>query len=708
MKQCILALFIYIGPVQILLAAEKANAPIDRHALVNRHNVQSKKFEKLSPLSVGNGKFAFTADLTGLQTFADFYQAGAIPLTTMAQWGWHTIPNTSNYKYEDTFLEVDTYGRKVSYNINRNAVATGYFRSNPHQCNLVRIGFLLKKRDGAEVTLADIAQPSQTLNLWKGILESRFSVEGKEVSVETFCYPQSDMICFKVTSDLICSNQLAFSLKFPYARGGGGDPSDWKNPSRHSTKIVVNHRTDSVLLRQMDDLKYYCTLNYSSECRLSQNAPHAFVLQPSEKSNSVQICILLSESTGDTKTMHYEPARSACLTHWKQFWSTGGAIDLSGSADPRWHELERRIILSQYLTAIQSAQKYPPQETGLTANSWNGKFHLEMHWWHGVHFALWDRLEMLERSLGWYGDCALAVAKSIAQRQGYAGARWPKMVGPNAIDSPSTVGPLLIWQQPHPIYYAELVYRQRPTSETLEQYKDIVFETAAFMASYAHWNESRKCFELGPPLISAREFGAGSYASNKNPTYELAYWSWGLKMANLWRQRLGQARDARWDRIADNMAPLPVVNGVYVEQEMVPVKDGGHPCMLGAYGMLPATKSLDREVMRATLRHVMKNWNWGATWGWDFPMIAMTAARLGEGELAVDALLKKTTKNTYLLNGHNYQFDGLTLYVPGNGGLLTAVAMMAAGWDGCPDRHAPGFPDNGQWTVQWEGLQPML
>ena len=46
----------------------------------------------------------------------------------------------------------------------------------------------------------------------------------------------------------------------------------------------------------------------------------------------------------------------------------------------------------------------------------------------------------------------------------------------------------------------------------------------------------------------------------------------------------------------------------------------------------------------------------------------------------------------------------LPLYLPGNGGLLYAVAMMAAGWDGAPDGTAPGFPADGSWTVRHEGL----
>jgi hypothetical protein len=30
--------------------------------------------------------------------------------------------------------------------------------------------------------------------------------------------------------------------------------------------------------------------------------------------------------------------------------------------------------------------------------------------------------------------------------------------------------------------------------------------------------------------------------------------------------------------------------------------------------------------------------------------------------------------------------------------------IFAAGWDGAPKKSAPGFPDNGQWTVRWENL----
>jgi hypothetical protein len=89
-------------------------------------------------------------------------------------------------------------------------------------------------------------------------------------------------------------------------------------------------------------------------------------------------------------------------------------------------------------------------------------------------------------------------------------------------------------------------------------------------------------------------------------------------------------------------------------------------------------------------------------------MTAMTAARLGETEMAIDALLLDTPKNKYLANGHNYQRPNLPCYLPGNGGLLYAVALMANGWKGSPKRHAPGFPDNGMWTVRSENFNNAL
>jgi hypothetical protein len=68
----------------------------------------------------------------------------------------------------------------------------------------------------------------------------------------------------------------------------------------------------------------------------------------------------------------------------------------------------------------------------------------------------------------------------------------------------------------------------------------------------------------------------------------------------------------------------------------------------------------------------------------------------------------ESPKNTYLPNGHNAQGDreDLQVYLPGNGGLLLATAMMAAGWDADDNSFAPGFPDS--YTIKAENLNKYI
>jgi hypothetical protein len=168
------------------------------------------------------------------------------------------------------------------------------------------------------------------------------------------------------------------------------------------------------------------------------------------------------------------------------------------------------------------------------------------------------------------------------------------------------------------------------------------------------------------------------------------------------------ARHPQWDRVLRQLALPTIRDGVYTAIETPPYTiPRDHPSMVAALGVLPPTPLIDPQVMERTLDRVLQTWDWPTTWGWDYPMLAMTAARLGRPGQAIDALFIEAVKNRYLANGHNYQSPRLPLYLPGNGGLLTAVAMMAAGWDGCPERPAPGFPDDGGWHVRWEGLRRM-
>lgn len=74
------------GGLSLATASGKTTDPkISRRALVTRHNPVVTSPDLASPLQIGNGEFAFTADITGLQTFGDIYDR-AMQLSTMSQW----------------------------------------------------------------------------------------------------------------------------------------------------------------------------------------------------------------------------------------------------------------------------------------------------------------------------------------------------------------------------------------------------------------------------------------------------------------------------------------------------------------------------------------------------------------------------------------------------------------------------------------------
>jgi len=686
-----------------------AQSPIDRQALVARHHVSLTRFDPESPLSVGNGELAFTVDVTGLQTFPAAFDK-TIPLGTLSQWGWHTAPNPNGWTIEKfAFKEFDSHGRMVGYADipgNQRTSEINWLRANPHRLHLGQIGFSLTRSDGAPATPADLADVRQTLDLWNGRITSHFRFDGEAIDVETMCHPSLDTVGVRVTSALLRTGRVKIVLRFPYGTGQT-TAADWSRPDAHTTVRSEPRPNEARFLRTLDADVYRAAVGWRPAGLITDAGPHSYLLTAGPDAGVFEVVTSFAPNEMAAPVPTFDQVASAARTHWNHFWSSGGAIDLSGSRDPRWRELERRIVLSQYLTAIQCSGRYPPQESGLTFNSWEGKFHLEMHWWHAAQFALWDRLPLLEKSLDYY-EAIRPKALATAARQGYTGARWPKMTSPPGDESPSNVGPFLVWQQPHPIFYAELVHRTRPGRATLDRYRQVVFDTAEFMASFPARDRKSGRYVLGPPLQCAQETYPKDTTSNC--TYELVYWRWGLQAAQTWRERLGLPREARWDRVLRGLAEPSLSDGKYLFAETAadtysnPRWATDHPSVVASFGVLSGA-GIDRAAMERTFAWIWSHWDWPSTWGWDYPMMAMTAARLGQPDKAVAALLMDTPKNVYRANGHNHQRPGLTIYLPGNGALLYAVAMMAAGWDGAPAGNAPGFPADGSWTVRWERLR---
>lgn len=716
MKNKSLFIIFHLTIIFVIISCQNERMPIriDRKALVVRNNILIEGFDSLSSLSVGNGEFAFTTDLTGLQTFYKEYENG-VTLGTQSNWGWHTNPNKENFNWSETLKYWDVHGRKIPYrhqlkNSPRAEAACNYFRANPHRLHLGMIGLVLTKANGEKAELSDIKKAKHKLDMWTGKINSEFEFEGHSIKVEVYCHQQKDLIAVKVISPLIAKEKLAVQWKFPAAVAINTHAGyDFNSPEKHQSEVIPVSENKILINRTLDNDKYQLAIEWKGNAIFEMTDKHEYQLQQ-KSGETIEFSCLFAPDINDTRLAGFDETKTDNEKAWAEFWQNGGIVDFSECTDPRAKELERRTVLSQYLTKIQSSGSLPPQETGLTYNSWFGKYHMEMHWWHIAHFAQWQRPHLMEKQLDYYYKM-YKNARQTAIDQGYKGVRWQKMQGPDQENSPSSVGSYLIWQQPHIIWFAEQMYRQNPSVETLNKYQDLVFATADFMADFPVWNDQQQQYNLDPPLIPAQEHWSSE--TTVNPPFELAYWYWGLTTAQQWKERLKLPKDKKWEDVRLKLATPEQADGVYLgiqgaynsytNNELM--KD--HPVVLGAYGILPAWDKINPEVMCRTMHVIARCWDWPSTWGWDYPMAAMSAVRLGEPELALDFLLKDVQKNTYLKNGHNYQSERLRIYLPGNGGLLTTIGMMCAGWDGCETKN-PGFPQNGKWNVKWENISKVF
>ncbi|MGW8315498.1 MAG: hypothetical protein ACWGNV_07850, partial [Bacteroidales bacterium] len=636
-----------------------------------------------------------------------------VALGTMSNWGWHSFPDTTGYDLSETYRYFEVNGREVPYSTQpkdpRGSAAANYFRENPHRLHLGIIRLLIIKSNGEEIRISDLQQPEQELDLWTGEIHSRFDIEGHPVEVTVYVHQDMDMVSASITSPLMETGQLAVEWLFPYGLAAHTHAGyDFGSPDKHTSELEPVRASSVRIHRILDNDHYFTRISWIGNATLDNPEKHRFILHPEAGENTLEFSSFFSPEREDGELPDFDETRSNNEQFWKGFWSEGGAVDLSACTDPRAPELERRIVLSQYLTRINGSGSLPPQETGLTMNSWYGKFHMEMICWHSAHYVSWQRPGLAGDQLKYYRHIEMP-AKELASLQGYRGVRWPKMTGPDGRNSPSSVGNYLIWQQPHLIYLAEQQYQAAPSAGVLEAYADLIFATADFMADFAVLDTLTGRYNLEPPLIPAQEHW--NRETTRNPPFELAYWYWGLTTAQLWKERLGLERDPVWEEVRTHLAAPVAIDGLYMgignapDSYTDPENMRDHPMVLGALGMLPGWDKVDPEIMRKTLKLIMKKWNWLSTWGWDYPMVAMCATRLLEPEIAIDALMMDVQKNTYLVSGHNFQDNRLRLYLPGNGGLLKAVALMCAGWEGCTVEN-PGFPKDGTWNVRWENLTP--
>lgn len=685
---------------------------IDREALVKRNSPSNSAIDPSSPFTVGNGKFAITTDVSGFQSFPDLYFSKGVPLETKSRWAWHERKNPKNYTLKDASKGYEAYGKKVDFPSNMDSEAGQWLRQNPHDLPFARFALQYKKRELEPQALSAI---QQNLDLLSGLLTSRYQLAGSEVEVNSAVHAERDAVAFKLRTPLIERKAVSVLIQFPrgYDLNVKNTPDlVFANDDQHKTVLdnvtSDKHGGSALFQRLVDDSEHWLQLSWQGKAKLQKITQHQYRLEflGSDRNNNSASLVAEYSQQKPTTYLTVDSIVLSAKSYWNAFWKSGAAVDFSGSTDPRASELERRVVLSQYITQVQSGGAFPAQETGLTSSSWYGKHHTEMAIWHSAHWAVWQRQKNLERVLQWFNE-HVPVAQATAKQRGLEGARWSKMIGPEGRESPGG-NPLIIWNQPGPIYLAELLYQNSGSqARVLKTYSELVEQSAMALSSMLVWEEDKKRYSLTAPIWIAQEIYEPHLT--KNPGFELSFWRDGLMKAQQWRVRQGLPENALWKAQIDALAPLPVKDGRYVAIESIPdtfdniESRGDHPSMLASWGLL-ADDRVNLQFMASTLDAVLKTWNWEERiWGWDYPMIAMTALKLGQSETAVDILMSDGPNNLYLNNGHVPQSAAsLPVYLPANGSLLLAVARFLD----TDNYKAPhyGFPANGKWKVLAEGF----
>jgi hypothetical protein len=321
-------------------------------------------------MQVGNGHFAFGADVTGLQTF--------LPYAIMSDWAWKNDTLPAGKTWEDVAnyegVEWDFHGRLVQYEFGGEPEVQQWLISNPNRVNLGRIGlfFLDSQKNVMNISESDLTNVTQTLDLWTGAMTSQFSLSGEDVTVTTFSAQNSSTVGINVQSALLQAGRLGIFLNFPWNDGSQKFSApfvgSWNETSNHTTTLRVGGSLGQNVRAEIVHTLVASTFIASvggDGFSISRDSPaaHRYSILPSNRSRSFSLSVAYSPAEALVTLLQYQAIAAESAKTWEAFWSNSGFIDVfTASSDPRADELQRRIILSRYLMRVNEAGHTSPQE----------------------------------------------------------------------------------------------------------------------------------------------------------------------------------------------------------------------------------------------------------------------------------------------------------------------------------------------------------
>lgn len=379
----------FLGLLLILTSVSAATNPeaIDRKSVVSRFNPSRNASSSSTPMQVGNGNFAFGADVTGLQTF--------LPYAILSSWGWKNDSFPPGKTLEDVLsyegVQLLNHGHEVQYEF-LNATGASedqqelqqWLISNPNRVNLGRTGLAFLESPGGKanesVTEEDLKDIVQTLDLWTGQMTTTFTFEGTNVTVRTVCAQDSDVVGVQVVSPLVAQRRLGLFIDFPWNDGSQKFSAPFVGvfnmTANHTTQLHVMGSNRAQISHTMVNNTFVTDIGGESSFEISRDDPmaHRYTLIPSSGGSSTfevsfgftsasSSPFFVSPFDGPASPPRFQSVVQSSDYAWGSFWTDGGFVDVStGSTDDRAEELQRRIVLAQYLLRVNEAGDYPPQE----------------------------------------------------------------------------------------------------------------------------------------------------------------------------------------------------------------------------------------------------------------------------------------------------------------------------------------------------------
>lgn len=582
-----------------------------------KYNLKFNHIDSKNPVTIGNGDFAITLDQTGTQSLYEIYKD--IPLSTMSNKNWF---------YKDKKDIKPSYVDGKAYMLFNLDNDPNYQTNRQYPFKYSFMQILLYDNDKL-IDINNIKDVKQELDLYKGIVTSSFNYKEKINKTISFIYQDHDEFNFKLQSD-----NLNLALKFNY-------PSYTKNGYRLDILPNVLVKEDRITLLYDDKNSLSFKLKSSSNYQIVENT-------------------LIFDDNNVSFSLALDEIKEGKLLD--EFWKCDNGIIIDNE------ELVKKMVLSKYLLHVNSTGIYPPQESGLTYNCWNSKFHLEMHLIHSLWNIYNNHVGDLVKSFDYY----LSIMPSSLKRaslNGYKGLRFPKMTGPDGEDSPSNIGPLLIWQAPHILFMLQEIYYLYNKENIIKKYEPLISGTIDFMISFLTLKDSK--YQMLDPLLEACE--SIPLDRCQNPSFELEYWRYTLeRQPKIDTVLYGHQRYDYLDITSKIITPKED-DGIYLKTYGVIDKYDlykDHPTE-GFLMSFFKSKIVDKEKMVKTIDYILKNMDLSSYWGWDFPFLGLSLLNCGEIEKSIEVTQLNTINNQYLYNGYNASpRDDLKAYLPGNGAFL--------------------------------------